>query len=152
MPPSLKRNLLIIAAGVILILVLAGITFGGKWVYREATKERPHWSTGKVIQKDYQPAHSEDRTRQVYAGESCSSIYDYSTKTYNRTCTPQYRTEWYTVDIPDHWWIRIENCNVSKKDGTIWSHKDGTPKCFKKWVGIYEEAYDRVSIDQEWEG
>ena len=148
MPPILKRNLLILAAGVILLLLLVGIAFGGKWVYHEATKERPNWSTGQIIAKEFHPAHQETRSRQQYAGEDCH----YSTLTKSSECEPHYITVFYNVTVPDKWEIRIQNCSVAKKDGTIWSHKDGTPKCFKKWVTIYQTAYDRVKIGQTWEG
>lgn len=140
---TLKSYGLYLLGGVAAIGVVIGIVFGCAAFVHEVTKERPHFNSGKVIERNYEPAHNEPRSRQVYDGEDCTSSYDSYTKTYKESCWPRYRTEWYMVFVPDYWSIKIENCNVFHKDGTQWvDKKTNTPKCFTKWLSVDGIAFN----------
>lgn len=148
---TLERYLKLVGLGCAGVVVLILLFFGGKALWHEATKERPHFNTGKVVQRDYEAAHNESRTRQVYDGEDC-----YTTgygDNQRRECSPSYRTEWYSVYVPASWSIQIENCNVFHKDGTQWvDSKTGSNKCFKKWVDVDETTYNRSALDSQFGG
>lgn len=133
-----------IGFGAILLLLLVG--FGAKAAFHEITKERPHFNTGTVINKDFTPAHTDMVPQQQYAGEDCTSTYDSYTKSYNRTCSPRYITIWVPVFVPDDWDIEIQNCNVYHKDGRLWVDKDGDAKCFKKWIDVDQTTYSVATM------
>lgn len=134
---------LVVGVGALVVLVLLG--FGAKAAFHEITKERPHFSTGTVINRDYSPAHTEQRSRRQYAGEDCHTDYQG-----HEECSSRYITVWYDVYVPDDWDIQIQNCNVSHKDGTQWVDKEGQPKCFKKWIDVDQMSYNATTIGEQW--
>lgn len=132
-----KKLAFIVVIGIV-GLFLAG--WLGKVVWHEATKERPHFSSGQIVKKDFDPAHYDDYTTQQYVGESCSGSGN------NRTCTAQYVTVWHHEYVPDRWSVQIKNCNVYHKNGNLWLDKQSNPKCFKKWVGVDGGSYNSYHI------
>lgn len=124
-------------------LFLFGVIAKAAW--HEATKERPHFSSGKVIERDFTPAHTEMIPQQQYVGETCSSYSNADGSSY-RSCSPNYITIMVPNHVPDDWDVRIENCNVFHKDGTQWANKDGSAKCFKKWIDVDESTYNRYAV------
>lgn len=124
--------------GALMAVILLG--FGAKAAVHEITKERPHFSTGIVVDKDFNPAHYDDYTTQQYVGETC-----YGTGT-NRNCQSNYITIYHHDYVPDDWNVRIENCNVYHKDGRLWVDKHGKAKCFKKWIDVDQSTYNSYRI------
>lgn len=144
--PQTKKFLFIVGAVLGGILGIAVLFVSCSAAVKFALKERPSFNVGTVIERDYDHAWTEFGFRQQYSGESCTQIGDV------RSCTPQYITVPYTIHHPEQWDIKIRNCNVAKKDGTIWVDKEGHPKCFTKWVGVDETSYNRVKTGSEWTG
>lgn len=127
-----------VVVGAVVLLFALGV--GAKAAYHEITKERPHFNTGVVINKDFDPAHYDDYATQQYTGESC-----YGTGT-SRTCTSNYITIWHHDYVPDNWSVQIKNCNVMHKNGTLWVDKHGAAKCFKKWIDVDNSFYKSLRI------
>lgn len=139
-----------VAVGFVAILLLVVLGFGAKAALHEITKERPHFNTGTVIQKDFTPAHTDMVPQQQYAGEDCTSRYDSYTKSYTRSCSPRYITIWVPRYVPDAWDIEIQNCNVYHKDGRLWVDKQGNAKCFKKWISVDQTTYTNYTIKEKY--
>jgi hypothetical protein len=127
------------------VLILFALGLGAKAAWHEMTKERPHFNTGKIIQKDFNPSHYDSVPRQQYAGEDCTTD-----SRGTRSCTPHYITVYDQVFVPDDWNVQIQNCNVMHKNGTQWVNKDGTPKCFHKWVDVDQTTYNQSKIGAEY--
>lgn len=122
----------------LIVITLAG--FGAKAAYHEITKERPHFNTGTIIQKDFDPAHYDDYTTQQYMGQTC-----YGSGT-TQTCTDNYMTVYHHDYVPDSWSVRIQNCNVYHKNGSLWVDKRGNAKCFHKWIDVDQSYYRQSHI------
>lgn len=131
---------------VVALGLLTGLFYGCKAVIHQITKERPHFTTGTVLQREFHPAHYDDWIEQRYMGETCSGSGD------NRTCTSIYMPVYHHDYVPDDWNIQIQNCNVMHKDGSQWVDKHGANKCFKKWVGVTHDQFDSVNVSEEWNG
>lgn len=126
--------------------LMSGLFFGIKAIVHEATKERPHFNTGKIMQKDYHAAHYNDWLENRYIGQSCSGSGS------TQVCTSLYMPVWHHDYVPDSWSIQIENCNVLHKDGRQWVDKQGNNKCFKKWIDVDQTTYNGVNLNEDWNG
>lgn len=132
-----------VVGGIIVgLLLLFVLIIGGKAVFHEITKERPHYNTGTVIEREYVPAHTDLVPQQQYVGEDCS--YDSYTK--SESCSARYITVFVNEFVPDDWNIRIENCHVLHKNGDLWVDKQGNAKCFHKWIDVDHETYNSFKI------
>jgi hypothetical protein len=119
------------------LVVLVGLFFLIKFIVHQATMERPHYNSGKIVQRDYSPAHTDMVPQQRFTGETCETVNKVE------ECTPHYMMVLVPVYYPSSWSIQIENCNVHHKDGSQWvDKKTGAAKCFSKWVGVDETAYN----------
>lgn len=140
------------AAGVIGLVVVAAIILGMfffvKFLVHEATKERPHFNTGTIIQREYNPAHYDDWTEHRWIGQICSGSGT------SRTCIDQYMWVQHHDYVPDDYDIRIENCEVHRKDGTVWVDKHGNAKCFHKWIDVDVTVYHNpnTAMGKIWNG
>jgi hypothetical protein len=132
------KHYILIVVAIIIGLCLVG--FAGKVIWHEATKERPHFNTGSIVNKNFDPAHYDDYTTQQYVGETCNGTGA------SQVCTSNYVTVWHHDYVPDNWSIQIENCNVYHKNGDLWVDKHGNAKCFKKWLDVDHGAYDQYRI------
>lgn len=142
----MRRYLTYIGFGLAIIAALVGIGFGCAAFIHEATKERPNFNTGQVVDRHYSPAHTDLIPQLQYAGESC--YYNSSSK--SNSCTPQYRTVLIPIFVSDKWSIQIKNCSVFKKDQTQWVNKDGSPACFTKWITVDQTQYDQIQLGEQW--
>lgn len=131
-----RKYLTYVGVGILAIGLLIGVVFGCGAFIHEVTKERPHFNSGEIVQRDYIAQHYDDYTTQQYAGETCSGSGS------SRNCTPFYITVFHHEFVPDRWRIQIENCHVNHKDGSPWMTKQGTNKCFKKWVDVDGIVYN----------
>lgn len=139
-----NRYLTYVGGGILVIGILIGIVFGCKAFIHEVTKERPHFNSGKVVNRDFRPSHYDDWMENRWIGEVC-----YGSGT-NRNCTQQYMQVWHHDYVPDRWEIQIQNCNVNHKDGTQWVDKTGAAKCFEKWLGVDQNDYNVYTIGKDY--
>lgn len=82
-------------------------------------------SLGTVVSNRFEPAHNEQRSRQVYDGTHTEWKYDWCASRdadYNcvggmkHVTVTDYRTEYYTVWIPDQWHIGVERSPGAEGD------------------------------------
>ena len=92
---------------------------------------------GYVRQKNFEPAHNESRTRQVYDGETCTQSPPIGKMPGSRNCTPVYHTEWYEEFVPAKWELKLEDCK--KPDD-----------CESGWKPVDETTYNRYEVGQHY--
>lgn len=146
--PANKKALMVVVGGLLAVPVLFGVFFLGKLLWIEATKERPKFSTGTVIERSFVPAHWETEFQYRYTGQTCT----YDSQTNSNRCESDYDLVPVQVHKADDWNIQIQNCAVQKKDGTFWMDKQGNNKCFSKWIDVSQTEYNRFNIGKEWLG
>lgn len=128
-----------------LYAVLAGgALVMGVVVWFIATTYEPPPSEGTVIEREFDPAHTENymqaHYRSVpYTTTQCTGGYGDTPQTC-RTVT-NYRTETYylpaTRHVPDDWDIRIQACETND---------EGEEKCRTGWIDVSREVHDQCEI------
>lgn len=133
---NLKRYEYWVGGTVLGLAILVGLFFGIKAIVHQVTMERPHFSSGEIVQRHDDPAHYDDWIEQRWIGQTCSGSGS------NQTCTQLYMPVFHHDFVPEAWSIQIENCHVNHKDGSPWMTKQGTNKCFKKWIDVDGSTYN----------
>jgi len=99
----------------------------------------PTVNSGEVVSKNYRPAYTEHWMMPI-AHTSCSN----SGK--SQSCTTFYTYIPMTTKHPDRWTVIYRNCNVVKKDGSIYKNKDGSNKCFDRTKSVDVEFFNSTEV------
>lgn len=100
----------------------------------------PSFSTGKVVDKFYQPER--DWNSFEYS-PACGMGFDgqYTCGKYKFQNVHHHQSLMYQ--------LRLENCQVSDKNGNTIVKKDGSAKCFRKWIDIDPAHYYNIKIGDD---
>lgn len=83
-----------------------------------------HPGTGYVKQREYVPAHVDERSEMVKVSEICT------TSGAVRRCTPIYGTQQRSRFVPDRWSLLLENCYSQ-------------PECLTEWKAVTSDDFAR---------
>lgn len=104
--------------------------------------ESAKFDSGQIIDRNYSEAHTDLVPQLQYAGQTCNTINNV------QSCSPRFVPVLIPVYVPAAWKIKIQNCNVTRKDGSMWVNKDGSNKCFTKWIHVDETTYNNPNTSE----
>lgn len=102
---------------------------------------------GKVVDREYEPAHYEsvahtEYRSEVYTDTECSSEYDSYTKSYQQRCRPVTRTRDVPYTVYRDEWVRADYdlvLEVCKED-----------ECKERTVDVSKSVYDDCAVGDYW--
>lgn len=87
------------------------------------------------MEREFDPAHTEHYTDMIYIGQTCVNIGSGTSQT--RSCTPNYMYLPRTREVPDRWFLHLENCAATQDD------------CDHGTVQVTKGVHDEIAVG-EW--
>jgi hypothetical protein len=115
---------------------------GGIWA--SSRPPAPQVREGKVVERQFSPAHDYTYFVQVYSGETCITIGSGTSK--SQSCTPHYTMVPMTGHVPDRYYLIVRGCPRRKGDSPI----DYCQKPRKRKVQVPLTTYDGTRVGATW--